>query len=339
MTIASAKQPPAAALCEELLRQSPGCAWLLNRDATFHAVYGDAPRVFGRAAAELQNLKFTDLLAATARPSWIRRLERVFAGETAGVAVRFAADAPAFSIAMFPVESPVGEIAFAGGMAQETADGGVVLRKIEALEADRERLSQLLHDCAGQNLSAAGLQLDPLRMDLAETALPATQRIGEIQAMLETVMALFRESNRELNPAVAQRLGLRAALDALAGRLRADFKGNVRVFADATAQPAPEAAAALYRIAQEAAGNAARREGCSSIEILLKSLRSGPALEIKDNGPGGDGAASGFHGGGLELLAMQHFADGAGIELQIDSAPGRGTVVRALCRSAEKGAG
>jgi signal transduction histidine kinase len=108
----------------------------------------------------------------------------------------------------------------------------------------------------------------------------------------------------------------------------------VRVFSDAAAQPPPEVAAALYRIAQEAAGNAARRAGCSVIEILLKSLRSGLALEIRDNAAGFDAADR--VAGGLELLIMRHFADRAGIELQIDSAPDSGTVVRALCREREK---
>ena len=193
----------------------------------------------------------------------------------------------------------------------------------------RARL-QLLHDRVGQSLSAAGLQLDLLRMDLAESALPIPQRIGEIQAMLETVMGLVRDVNRELNPAVAERTGLRAAWTGWPG-LRANFKGNVRVFADAAAQPAPEVAAALYRVAEEAAGRAARRAGCSAIEILLKSLRSGPMLEIRDNG-GFDAADRAFRGAGLDFLVMQYFADRAGIELQIDSAPDKGTVVRALCR-------
>jgi signal transduction histidine kinase len=122
-------------------------------------------------------------------------------------------------------------------------------------------------------------------------------------------------------------------LDLLAGHLRADFKGNLRVLADATAQPEPETAAALYSIAQEAAGYAAQRAGCSTIEILLKSLRSGPALEIRDNGPGFD-ADHALQGGGLEFLVMRYFADRAGIELQIESAPDTGNVVRALCRTA-----
>jgi hypothetical protein len=332
MTPATVKSLPAPALGEMLLRQSPGCAWSLRRDGTFHAVYGDASRVFGRGATELETLNFTDLFVPAARPAWIGRLERAFTGETVSAVVRFAEGLGAFYIGIFPVRSLEGEIAFAGGMAYEMPEAGLVLRTLDALETDRARLSKLLHDSVGQSLSAAGLQLDLLRMDLEQSAVPVPERIGEIQAMLETVMGLVRDFNRELYPALAGRIGLRAALDRLAGRLRAEFKGNVRVFADATAQPPPEAAAALYRIAEEAAGHATLRTGCSAIEILLKSLRGGPALEIRDNAPGFDGADSAFQG--LQLLAMRHYADRAGIELQVDSTPHKGTVVRALCRFA-----
>lgn len=333
MISAAAKPVPAAGLSELLLSQSPGCSWLLDRAGTFHAVYGDALRVFGRAAAEIVSLNFTDLSVPPAHSLWIGRLQRVFAGETLAAAGRFGGGASAFSIAMFPVQSPAGEVAFAGCTAHPMPEAALVLRALEALEIDRARLAQLLHDYVGQSLSAAGLQLDLLRMDLADAAVAIPKRIGEIQATLETLIGTVRDVNRELNPALAERIGLRAALDELAGRLRADFKGNVRVFADSTAQPAPEAAAAFYRIAQEASGYAARRAGCSVIEILLKSLRSGPALEIRDNGPGFH-ADSAQPGAALEFLVMRYFADRAGIELQIDSAPDRGTVVRALCHSA-----
>jgi len=335
---ATQKPPSAAALCEMLLRQSDGCVWLLKSDGAFHAVYGDAARVFGRSAAQLQSLNFTDLFEPPARPFWTGRLERVFAGETFRSAGRLPEGAAAFSLTIFPVRSPRGDVAFAGGMAHEMPEGTHVLRTLEALDADRDRLSRLLHDQVAQSLSAAGLQLDLLRMDLAAQAVPIPERIGEIQATIETIIGRVRDLNRELNPAIAGRVGLRAALDRLAGRLRTDFKGNVRVFADRTAQPAPKAAVALYRIAQEAAGHASRRAGCTAIEILLKSLRSGPALEIRDNAPGPAAAQRVFEDGGLELLVMQYLAEGAGIELQIDSTPDKGTVVRALCRPAKRAA-
>ena len=236
MKPATAKPRSAAALGEMLLRQSPGCAWLLRRDGTFQAVYGDAMRVLGRAAGGLESVPFADLFEPPARDCWMARVERVFTGETVGAGGRFREGAPIFSIAMFPVRGPAGEIAFAGCIAHQLPEGDLVLRTLDALETSRARLSQLLHDHVGQSLSAAGLQLDLLRMDLAESAVPVPQRISEIQGTLETIMELVRDVNRELNPAVAERVGLRAALDGLAGRLRADFKGNVRVFADATAQ-------------------------------------------------------------------------------------------------------
>lgn len=330
MTPATAKPLPAP-LSELLLGQSPGCTWLLARDLRFHAVYGDARRLFGRAAVDLAGVNFIELCEPSGRAAWEERIRRAFAGETDAGVSRFGAGNPAFSITVFPVRSPEGEIVFGGGIAHEIPEYGLVLRTLEALETDRARLARLLHDHVGQSLSAAGLQLDLLRMDLAESAIPIPRGIGEIQAVLEAVMVQLRDVSRELNPAMAERLGLRAALDRLAGHLRADFKGNVRVFADAAAQPAPELAEALYRIAQEGAGQAARRTGCSAIEILLKSLRGGLALEIRDNAPTPAGA-EGDSRAGLEWMVMQHFADRAGIELRIEMRAESGTVLHALCR-------
>ena len=335
MTPAAAKSVPSAVLCEMLLRQSPGCTWLLRPDLVFHSIYGDAQRVFGRAAPQLEGTNFSDLFEPPLRLSWIRRVDRVFIGQTVSAAARFGQDALAYSITLFPVQPPQERIAFAGGIAHTMAQHDLILRTLQALETDRARFYRLLHDHVGQYLSAAGLQLDLLRMDLADSAFPIAGRTAEIQATLDTVMGLVRDLNHELNPAVAERMGLRAALDRLAGRLRTDFKGNVRLLADATAQPSPEAAAALYRIAQEAAGNAVRHAGCSLIELLLKSLRNGIALEIRDNGHGFE-VPEGLDGTGLGLLAMRYHADRAGIELEIQSAPGSGTVVRALCRSTGK---
>lgn len=336
MRPAPARSLPAAALCELLLRQSPGCTWLLAPDQGFHAVFGDPSRIFGRTAAELDKLKFADLFAPEERGPWPGRIQRVFAGETLCAAGRFAGLSALFSIALFPVRYPEDTIAFAGGLAQEVAERDAALRALRDLDAGRTRLTRLVHDQVGPYLSAAGIQLDLLRMDLAGSAAPLSDRTGEIQATLETIMGLLREFSHELSP-MPERIGLRAALDRLAGRLRSDFKGNVRVLADATAEPPAEAATALYRIAQEAAGNAARHAGCSAIEILLKSMRSGPALEIRDNGQGFDAAGCPLQRRGLGILMLQHYADQAGIELQIESAPGKGTVVRALCRLAQSG--
>jgi len=317
-----------------LLRQSPGCSWLIKSDRTFQAVYGDSSRVFGRSGTELAGTSFSDVLTPALRASWIGRVERVFKGQTLCAAGRSVHGGPSYSITLFPVTTAEGTVTFAGGMAHQLAESDLPMRALQALENDRVRLSTLLHDHVGQYLSAAGLQLDLLRMDLADAAFPIAERTGAIQTMLETVMELVRDFNHELNPAVAERLGLCTALDRLAGRLRQDFKGNVRVLADATIHPSPAAAAALYRIAQEATGNAVRHAGCSSVEILLNSWRNGTVLEIRDNGRMVDAAEGALPGRGLGLLVMQYYAEQAGIELEVHGAPDAGTVVRALCPAA-----
>jgi signal transduction histidine kinase len=308
---------------------------MLKRNLEFYTVFGNTTPLFGCAAADLPGLNFTQVVGQEARPSWIRRWERVFAGETLCAHERFGADSPACSITVFPVRSPDGEIAFAGGMAMEAAERHLAACIWRAQEAERARLSQLLHDRIGQHLSAAGLQLDLLRMDLEASAPGISPRTAEIQNMLETVMDVVRHFSLELNPAVVERVGLRAALDGLAGRLRSDFQGNVRLMTDPAARPSAAAAAALYRIAREAAANAARHSACSAIEILLKSTRSGPALEIRDNGQGFDALGGAFRGRGQGLMLMEQYAEEAGIDLHIESSPGKGTVVKAMCRSAE----
>jgi hypothetical protein len=296
------------------------------RDGTFHAVYGDAPARLWRLCRGVRKPAcFTDLFAPPAvRPSW------TCAAWSASSPARRSAPPALQRMRVHLLPSPCSRSGRRMAKSRLPEDWRTRCRKPGSGAARARRpecpsrpalptLARLYRTESERRRPATR----PFAYGPGGGALPVPQRVGEIQAMLETVIEMVREVSRELNPAVAERVGLRAALDRLAGRLRADFKGNVRVFADATAQPAPEAAGALYRIAEEAAGHAARRTGCSAIEILLKSLRSGPALEIRDNGPLGsmvDGSYGGSYEGGLEFVVMRHFADRAGIELQIDSA-------------------
>ena len=321
---------PASALDAMLLAHSRGCVWLLGQDGSFQAIRGNAKSVFGRDAAELEGSSFGNLVPATLRPFWGERAERIFSGETLGASARFLEPGPAFFVMLFPVPSAHGEIEFAAGAAQSLPESDALMGTLEP--AERTRLSQFMHDGFGQGLTAAGLQLDLLRLDLPEDAVSLRERIGQIQAMLETAMGLLREFQRELCPPAAERVGLRGALDGLAGELRTGFKGNVRLFADATAQPAPEAAAAMFRIAQQAAQRAARRASCSAIEILLKTLRGAYAIEVRDNAPEPPAWSGVFEAEGFEFLVMQRMAERAGLELQVESAPGKITAVRTLCR-------
>ena len=319
---------------EEYLEQCPAFHCIIGPDRAFLRVYGDSAPLFRRPAHELLGRRLTDVLQPDVRDAWLGRLNRIFCGET--VYLRETHGGVNWSVTGFPVRAADGTV-FAGCMARDispwsTAEQELrytVLGALKAQEYERSTVSRFLHDSVGQNLSALGLQLDLVRMDL-ETVSPQTgKRISEIQGILEDIMQEVRDFSYELNPETVERAGLRAALDRMAGRIRSRFPGAVRIIVDPSARMQPKVAVALFHIAQEAVQNAIQHSGCSTIEIAVKTTRSGPIMEVRDNGRGFDpGDASGGRRG-LGLLSMEHYAAQAGLDLSINSSREAGTIVRA----------
>jgi signal transduction histidine kinase len=201
---------------------------------------------------------------------------------------------------------------------------------LKAQASERGRLARFLHDEVGQSLSAAGLQLDLLRMDFEQAAPAIRARTAELQAMLETIMAGVREYSYELNPDIVERAGLHSALDRLVGRTRKSFSGNLRLLADSTLRFPPQVGSALYKIAAEALENAIQHSGCSLIEVIIKFTPAGPTMEVRDNGKGFDADGPLEINRGLGLQVMEHYAELAKLRLSVSSERGRGTTVRAI---------
>jgi signal transduction histidine kinase len=193
-------------------------------------------------------------------------------------------------------------------------------------------LSKFLHDSVGQNLTALGLQLDLMRMDLEGVSPETCGRIAEIQKLLGDMMEEVREYSYALNPSTVERAGLRPALDRLAVRLRERFTGTLRMNVDPSLKLDKKLAVALYQIAHEALENAVQHSSCSTIEIAVKSSRTGTFLEVRDNGKGFDPADLLGGGRGLGLLSMEHYAAQAGLDLAITSTREMGTTVRAAAQ-------
>jgi signal transduction histidine kinase len=323
---------PLPPLSEAFLDQSPACHWIVDRDGLFHQFWGDPSLLLGTSAAGLQGRDFRALPADLA-DQWKDRFSRALAGEVLSLRVR--RDTTLWNVSIFPIRVE-DAVRFAGVMAREisawhTAEQELrrtVLGALKAIEFDRGVLSKFLHDKVGQNLTALGLQLDLMRMDL-ETVLPdSCRKVAEIQKIIEEMMEEVRDFSYELNPSAVERAGLRSALDRLVIRLRQRFVGNLRLNVDPSLKVNPKLASAMYQIAQEAAENAVQHSSCSSLEIAVKSSRSGTLLEVRDNGKGFDPHDLGA-GRGLGLLSMEHYAAQAGLDLSVSSNRNTGTVIRA----------
>jgi signal transduction histidine kinase len=326
-------------LAGALLEQSCSCHWVLDARQVFRGVYGDSFSFFGVAAAELQGRPLAKVVDKKAVAMWENRVERVFAGEV--LRLRTHRTQATWYVCLFPIRRG-NRILYAGAGAREITAWGTaeqelrqtVLSALKAQEHDRKTASKFLHDSVGQNMTALGLQLDLVRMDLEHTSPETSARLGEVQKILETIMEDVRGYSYELNPSIVERAGLRPALDRLVSRVRSRFAGTVRLLADSSLKINPKIATGLFHIAQEAVENAIQHAGCSAIEIAIKSTRKGPNLAIRDNGSGFDPEDVVGVRRGLGLLSMEHYAAQSGLDLSISRNRGKGTVVRAIARGA-----
>jgi PAS domain S-box-containing protein len=312
---------------------------MVSADGRFTRVYGDPLPLFGRSTEELAGRLPADVLGTDEARAWRGRFARALNGET--MRLRERRGKGTWYVTIFPLRMD-GEIRFAGGIAREITPWTsaeqelrhTVLSALKAQEFERTMVSKFLHDSVGQNLTAFGLQLDLIRMDLESVSPDTCKRIGEIQKLLEEMMESVREYSYELNPSTVERAGLRPALDRLAGRIRERFAGSLRLNVDPSLKLDPKLASALFQILQEAVENAVQHSGCSAIEIAVKSTRTGTVLEVRDNGRGFDPADLVSGRRGLGLLSMEHYAAQAGLELTISSTRETGTTVRAATTEA-----
>ena len=193
----------------------------------------------------------------------------------------------------------------------ERRDSG--LRALAAQEEERRRIALELHDEVGQALTAA-----MLRLDWAEHA--------EAKEGLRETLEEVREIARRLRPEALDDLGLRNALRALVASLARS--GHLDVTPEIQADLPPlsaEQELVVYRVAQEALTNAVRHSQATTVRFRLMWGEGEIVLEVEDDGRGFDpvlaSEGSGVRGMRERALLVRAW-------LEIDTAPGRGTVVR-----------
>jgi signal transduction histidine kinase len=215
---------------------------------------------------------------------------------------------------------------------QERALANLLVSVMNAREQEGARVSRILHDEVGQILSAIGLQLDLLRMDIKENVADASPRIADIQKVIEIAVAQVRDLSYELNPSIVERAGLPFALDRLVGRYRKNYSGSIRLLFDSSVRVPVEPATAFYKIAEQALDNAVRYSGATKVEIMVKHAKQAVALEIRDNGRG---FSPEQEHGGLGSHLMKYHATQAHLQFSVASVPEKGTIVRAIFRAAK----
>ena len=210
--------------------------------------------------------------------------------------------------------------------AKVTEVEGMHRRLVTAGEQERAELAQELHDGVIQDLIGLRYRLDSLQEGTdSGQAEEKAGPLDEIYAQTGILVDELRRLCSGLRPPALDRLGLAAALHALAREMTA--RGlPVEICLEDIALP-DEASIGLYRIAQEALSNAWRH--AEATQAYLKLARAGGRVEltIADDGIGFDPAAERKADGRFGLLGMSERAEALGGRLQIESTPGAGTRV------------
>jgi signal transduction histidine kinase/ligand-binding sensor domain-containing protein len=198
---------------------------------------------------------------------------------------------------------------------------------IKAQEAERMRIAGELHDGVLQQITSLTLRLAKVRRQVPPDS-EAVDTVNGLQQQLIQIGTDIRHLSHELHPALLQDAGLPATLCAYCEEFSKVRGIRVSCETDETVKDlSPGSALCLYRIAQEALGNAAKHSEATTVEVRLAGTAGRVCLSVSDNGKGCDRSKIG-NSGGLGLISMRERVLQLEGTFAFDSEPGRGTTVK-----------
>ena len=198
----------------------------------------------------------------------------------------------------------------------------------KAQEAERTRIAGELHDGVLQQLTSLVLRLGVVKRQVPPDS-EAKATVSGLQKTLIQIGTDIRHLSHELHPALVQEAGLAAALSSYCEEF-AKVRGlPVTCETDESVEElSPTAALCLYRIAQEALGNAAKYSEAKKVKVRLTRSDGRVCLAVSDDGIGCVPEQIG-KSGGLGVINMRERVLQLNGTFEFDSEPGRGTTVTA----------
>jgi two-component system, NarL family, sensor kinase len=232
---------------------------------------------------------------------------------------------------------------------QRTERDRLIKAAISAQEAERRRIAFELHDGVTTALASMSFHLSAADLTISK-ALAASEdstllrELDCVRAELLNARKLgdlaynqTRAAITGLHSLVLDDLGLTAAIESLVQMARQHGGPSIEFVVDpaAAVDDIPDhAAAALYRITQEALANAVKHAEADRIVVSLRGVGDSIVLGCADDGRGFDAAerqaARAADADGAQHFGVSSMAERCAMieaSLRVESAPGRGTTV------------
>jgi signal transduction histidine kinase len=197
---------------------------------------------------------------------------------------------------------------------------------VRAQEEERSRIARELHDETSQVLTAFSLDLATLRTVICDRA-EVNNLVDRLQSLSKQMSQGLYRLVHDLRPAQLDDLGLISALEYLKDdsvssglEIAIDIQGKARRL-DSPIETV------LFRVAQEALHNIVRHAQVGRARILLVYQSQEITLKVEDSGAGFNPVQPFAPPRGWGLAGMRERVESVGGQLNIESEPGKGTIV------------
>ena len=197
--------------------------------------------------------------------------------------------------------------------------------RYSAVLAERNRISQDIHDTLAQNLAGIALQLDAVDMHLPDVKSDLRERLDEACNLTRYSLAEARRAIADLRSDELECPNLAAALPEIAKQLAAALQTRIQVVG-APRKLSPSTEINLLRIFQEALANTVKHAHARTVDVELRYTPDSLALRVRDDGRGFDPEHLSPSGNGhYGLIGMRERAERIGGHLTLKSRQGEGT--------------
>lgn len=222
-----------------------------------------------------------------------------------------------------PIAGPIGK--------STSSDQPIIVRVVEAQEAERRRLSRAMHDGPAQSMTNFILQTEICQRLFDSEPEQAQSELVALKGAATDTFQRIRDFIFELRPMMLDDLGLVPTLRRYAENFKT--KNNIPIEVTISGKDRrlnPYIEVTVFRIVQELLNNIRDHAQASQARINVELDDDGVRVVVDDNGAGFDvdeGLTAARQRRTVGLSTMQERVEMLGGTLQIDSKPGHGTHV------------
>ncbi len=212
--------------------------------------------------------------------------------------------------------------------AKPTSEGPDLQTLLNALEAERQRLSRQMHDGPAQALSNFILQAEIVMRLMEIDPAQARQELLNLKSAATSTFQKVRNFIFELRPMMLDDLGLVPTVRRYAEAIKEQYGIEVSVTIGGSERRLENYVEVLiFRAIQELLGNAVRHSQATLVKVTMDFSDHIVRITVDDNGKGFD-LQQASQEGGLGLKLLRERIEKAGGNLEIDTAPGKGSRIQ-----------